>query len=383
MGSSYRTGIARLLVGAGLAWAALGQLPMPGYPLWYLHVVALETSLAATVLGALGVAAGLAGPARARVGRAARALAAVASVLGLLPLLTAWPLYARLGARFSPGEYLGVLRLPPVRVERDVRLDAGSPLLVDLYHAAAAVPRPYVIVIHGGSWRGGDKGPGEHVSRALAAAGYTVVDVQYRLAPEHPFPRAVQDVKCLAGRLRQEASALGIDPSRGAYLGRSAGGQIALVAAYSAGDTRIPPSCPAEDQAPQAVVSLYAPTDLAWGHAHPLRPDVVRGPESLELYLEGPPSHRATAYRLASPLSWADRPLPPTLLIHGSADRLVSVEHARRLESGLRARRQGVQRLLVPLAEHGFDLRPGGIGEQLARAAVVAFLGNLLRPAVS
>lgn len=378
-----RAGLARACVALGVSWAALGQLPMPVYALWYLHVVALETSIAASAVGASGVVLGLIGRARCRFGRAATTVGALACVLGLLPLLTAWPFYARAGARFSPSEYLGALRLPAVRVERDVRLDPASPLLTDLYHAPGAGPHPYVVVIHGGSWRGGDKGAGEHVSRALAAAGYTVADVQYRLAPEHPFPRAVQDVKCLAGRLRQRSSALGIDPSRTAYLGRSAGGQIALVAAYSAGDSRLPPSCPAEDGVPRAVVSLYAPSDLVWGHAHPMRPDIVRGPESLELYLEGPPSLRAAAYGLASPLSWAGRPLPPTLLIHGSADRLVSAEHARRLEAGLSARQQDARLLLIPLAEHGFDLRPGGIGEQLARAAVVEFLASALARSLS
>src|SRR5207344_2053118 len=151
------------------------------------------------------------------------------------------------------------------------------------------------------------------ISRALAGAGYTVFDVEYGLAPEHPFPEAVADLKCLLGRLRARAAELDLDPVRGALLGRSAGGQIALVAAYSTGDARIPPSCATEEAPVQGVIALYAPADLVYGYANPMRPDVIRGNESLALYLGGPPDRRWETYRLASPRSWVDgRPLPPT-----------------------------------------------------------------------
>lgn len=376
-----RLRLARWLIGSALAWATLGFLPMPSYSLWYLHVAALETSLAASALALLALALG--GGRTPRFGAGATLLALAAFVLGVLPLLAAWPLYSRYDVGWSPGEYVGAWRASSARVVRDVRLDPDAPLLADLYPGRGAGPRPFVVVVHGGSWRGGDKGGAVHLSASLAAAGYTVADVQYSLAPSAPFPRAVQDVKCLAGRLRERAGELGIDAARGAYLGRSAGGQIALVAAYSAGDPRLAPGCAVEDRPPRAVVSLYAPTDLAWGHAQPLRPDVVRGPEAIECYLGGPPSQRAAAYRLASPASWGERALPSTLLIHGSADRLVSVEHARRLTASLSGRGQPVRSLLIPLAEHGFDFRRGGVGEQLARGVIVPFLARAVSPGAS
>ena len=365
---------ARVFAAVALVWAVLGQVPMPGYGSWYLHVAALETSLGAVVLASVALIAA-ARPARQRL---VLALALPAAAAGLLPLLAALPVYRRADARFSLFEYLGRSRPTSVRVQRDVRLAAAISLRADLYHPAGPGPHPYVVVVHGGSWQGGDKGAVPHVSYALAGAGYTVADVQYRLAPEYPFPNAVADVKCLAGSLRERAGEWAIDPTRGAYLGRSAGGQIALVAAYTSGAASLPPACAVADQPPQAVVSFYAPTDLAWGHAHPLRPDVVRGPASLETYLEGPPSRRAEAYRLGSALSWTDRELPPTLLVHGDADRLVSAHHARRLWAGLEAHGRAVQLLLVPQAEHGFDVRAGGVGEQLARSVLLRFLREAL-----
>ncbi len=143
------------------------------------------------------------------------------------------------------------------------------------------------------------------------------------------------------------------------------------------GDPRIAPSCAVADAPVQAVISLYAPTDLAWGHDNPPVPDPINGPVSIETYLGGPPRAQPEAYRLASPLTWADRSLPPTLLIHGTSDRLVRAEHARRLASGLAAGGHPVETLFVPLADHGFDRRTGGIGEQLARATILRFLERL------
>jgi acetyl esterase/lipase len=282
---------------------------------------------------------------------------------------------------FSVLEYVtGAPASPPVRIERDIVLDPRRPeLTADVFHAPGPAPHPFVVVVHGGSWRHGDKGELPQFSRRVAAAGYTVIDVRYALAPAAPFPRGVADVKCLVGRARESALRLGIDPARGALLGRSAGGQIALVAAYSARDPRIPPSCAVEDAPVRAVAAFYAPSDLQWGHANPMVPDVIRGTESIELYLGGPPTRAAEAYRLAAAETWADRALPATLLLHGGGDQLVSPIHSRQLAEGLARRGREVDFIEVPMGEHGMDARPGGTGDQIARQALLDFLGPRLR----
>jgi acetyl esterase/lipase len=295
-------------------------------------------------------------------------------VVGLIPALVVFPAYRREQAPFSLRAYLpGPRTEPPSR--RDVILDPARPdLAIDIDLPPGAGPHPFVVVVHSGAWRSGDKGEVRHVSRALAGAGHVVVDVRYRLAPANRFPASVADVKCLLGRLRERAAEFAIDPRRGALLGRSAGGQIALVAAYSAGDPRLPPACAVDDSPVSAVISVYGPTDLAWGYANPVRPDVVQGPHVLELYLGGPPSAIPDAYRLASPVAWVDRPVPRTLLIHGTGDRLVSVENARRLARALRDAGRPVEVLEIPLADHGFDHHAGGVADQLAQHVILRFL---------
>lgn len=367
----YGSGI---LAGVSLVQGLLIVTPMPTYGLWLAHLIALELSLAGVVLGA---AALMLAPRR----RALFALALGATVVNALPCLGALQAARRDGHRLSLREY--VVGAPPatVTVELDRMLDPGAAdLRVDVYHAPGGGPHPFVVVLHGGSWRHGDKGMGRHVSRFLAGAGFTVVDVRYRLAPEHPFPAGIEDVKCVLGRLRQQAAALRLDPSRAVLLGRSAGGHMALLAAYAAGDRRIAPRCDVPDLPVQGVVGIYPVTDLVWGYEDPVRPDVVRGPQSLELYLGGPPSERPDVYRLASPLSWVDRPLPPTLLIHGAWDRMVRPGHSERLHHALAAAGHPSRMAVVPFAEHGFDLRPGGWGEQLARAEILRFLREVAEP---
>jgi acetyl esterase/lipase len=356
---------------SGLAATSM-LLPAPTWSLWLVHAGLLETSLGVTVVGLLAFVLGR----RGRRGPWASGLALFGTGAGLLPFAAACPLYLGSPASFSWLEYVRGFQGPPVRVESDLELDAGG-LRADVYHGAGRGPRPLVVVVHGGSWQRGDKGEARYVSRALAAAGYVVADVQYRLAPRHLFPEAVADVKCWVGRLRERAQALGVDPRRLALLGRSAGGEVALVAAYSMGDARITPSCEVAEAPVQGVVSLYGPTDLPWGHDNPIFPDPIDGPGAIEAYLGGTPSQAPEAYRLASPLSWADRPLPSTLLIHGAGDRLVRAEHAGRLATGLRAAGRSVETLLIPMADHGFDRRPGGLGEQLARAAILRFLARV------
>ncbi len=227
-------------------------------------------------------------------------------------------------------------------------------------------------MVHGGSWRNGDKGELTNLAHELAAAGYTVADVRYRLAP---FPAGVLDVKRLVAAFRARAAELRLDPRRVALLGRSAGGQIALVAGYTAGAPALVSGLPEEPV--QAVVALYAPADLEWGHANPARPDIVRGTESLEVYLGGPPSTAPETWRLGSPLAWTAT-AAPTLLLHGDDDGIVGLEHSRRLDAALRAAGRDVRFVTVPFGTHGMDARPGSVSAQVVRHEVVDFLARTI-----
>ncbi len=125
----------------------------------------------------------------------------------------------------------------PVAATEDVAIAPG--LLGRAYtplHRAAG-PAGCVLFLHGGGWIMGDLEGFDHVCRALAnACGHTVVSVDYRLAPEHPFPAAVDDARAALAWVRGRGAAqLGHEPDRVVIGGDSAGGNLATVAARDGG----------------------------------------------------------------------------------------------------------------------------------------------------
>ncbi len=123
---------------------------------------------------------------------------------------------------------------PGLRTED--RTIAGVPVRVYWPDAAECSP-PVVLFFHGGGWVVGDVETYDGTARAHAAgAGAVVVSVDYRLAPEHPYPAAVDDVWAVTQWVAAHAEELGADPARIAVAGDSAGGNLAAAVALLARD---------------------------------------------------------------------------------------------------------------------------------------------------
>jgi acetyl esterase/lipase len=362
-------------------------VPQPNSILFRVSVGAAEWSLwfgAAALIGVcLGAWANTLG--HSRLASFALVCGLIAILLAAIPPTQAVRVALREGVALSLTRYLfGASPTPSVEETRDVEYAriGGHSLRLDVYRAAAreqAGAAPAVIVIHGGSWNSGTKGEFSAMSRTLARDGAVVFDINYRLAsPAQPFPAQIADVLCAIGWVKGNAATYGVDPQRIALLGRSAGGQLALLAAYAADDPRLSPSCAVGDTSVRAVVSFYAPTDLAWGYDHPLRPDVIESRPTLENYIGGTPRTDPDAYALASPTTHVQASSPPSLLIHGRLDRLVGVQHARFMAQALE--RAGVPHrvLILPWANHGFDYVSDGWGAQISEAEIKTFLATNL-----
>ena len=125
------------------------------------------------------------------------------------------------------------LGLPPPVVATEDRSIAGpgGPLKLRIYHPDAPGPLPALLYVHGGGYVIGDLETHDAVCRGLChQVGAVVVAVDYRLAPEHPFPAAVDDVVCVLQWLATHVKELRADPSRIAVAGDSAGAQLAATA---------------------------------------------------------------------------------------------------------------------------------------------------------
>ncbi len=116
----------------------------------------------------------------------------------------------------------------------------GGPIAMRGYRPAGATPQealPALVYFHGGGWVIGDLDTHDVLCRQLAnGARCAVFSIDYRLAPESPFPAAVEDCVAATRHLAAQARALAIDPARLAVGGDSAGGNLAAVVAIDARD---------------------------------------------------------------------------------------------------------------------------------------------------
>ncbi len=140
-----------------------------------------------------------------------------------------------------------VLQPPPDTVAevRDVLIPGPAGLLtLRLYRPAGSTYAdvlPGLLYLHGGGWILGDLNSHDGICRRLAnLAACEVVAVDYRLAPEHPFPAAVEDAAAALVWVSRQADELGIDPARIAVGGDSAGGNLAAVLAVMGRDGTAP-----------------------------------------------------------------------------------------------------------------------------------------------
>jgi acetyl esterase len=157
-----------------------------------------------------------------------------------MPLLTLTPEQAR-AAYAVAAEVLDLPRAPLPRVQ-DLQLPAadGSPLQARLY-AAGHGALPVLLYLHGGGFVIGSLETHDSLCRQLALrSGAAVLALDYRLAPEHRFPTAVDDAWAALRWLAARASTLGLDGTRLAVGGDSAGGTLAAVCALQARDAGLP-----------------------------------------------------------------------------------------------------------------------------------------------
>ncbi len=145
---------------------------------------------------------------------------------------------------------------PAVAEVRELQTDGGIPLR--LYRPAGAGPHPVLVYFHGGGWTIGDLDTHDVLCRQLCiGAGIGVVSVDYRLAPEHRFPAAVDDAVAATRWVQAQAGALGLDAQRLAVGGDSAGGNLAAVVCLALRDAGAP--------MPAFQLLVYPATDMRAG----------------------------------------------------------------------------------------------------------------------
>ncbi len=242
-------------------------------------------------------------------------------------------------------------------------------------------PAPAAVYVHGGSWVSGDYDTGgfiiDRIGPALAAHGFVVVSLDYRLGPRGHWPDQIVDVKCAIRYLRANAAHFHIDPVAIGAWGQSAGGHLVALlgtagrsAGWDIGAYRN------ESSTVQAVVDMAGPSDLlTMGD----QGDAVLVAESFISLLGSVPSRQLGAdLRKASPTTYVRKGDPPFLILDSNNDEIVYPEQSDELAWDLGL--AGVPHELMTVVDggHEFDTVGEVPPEAAVGAAVVDFFVRTL-----
>lgn len=236
-------------------------------------------------------------------------------------------------------------------------------LEVDFYPSQVGQPAPCVVVLHTGGWDDGTRHEFLAMNSELARFGYGVAAIDYRFAPQSPWPAQREDLLGSIRFLQNHAEELGIDPKTFVLLGRSAGGQIAEAVAYEGVEPAI-----------KGCIAFYAPADMHFAFKYADAKDILNSAKLLRQFLGGTPEEAQINYDGASGILHVKAESVPTLLIHGRQDEMVWVKQSQRLAEQLKSVGAKYDYVELPWATHAFDYNFNGPGGQISRWAVERFL---------
>jgi len=252
-------------------------------------------------------------------------------------------------------------------------------LLCDVWQPPEGVARSglALVYLHASAWWILDKDFGTRpLFRHLAAQGHVIMDVAYRLCPEVDIYGMVGDVKRAVAWMKANAARYQVDPERVVLWGASAGGHLALLAAYTPRHPLLtPPDVQGCDLSARAVVSYYGPTDLRACYHHLAQTRLIGLPKveiglpgaaelkkktteagRMDTLLGGHLHEVPEVYELASPVAHVHAACPPTLLIQGEPDVIQPAAATRELYRRLVECGVPAVNIMYPLTNHVFDL---------------------------
>jgi len=273
----------------------------------------------------------------------------------------------------------------------------------DVHLVGDGASRPVIVWIHGGCLIMGHRGdiPAWQLRR-YTDAGYAVVSIDYRLAPETKLPAIIDDLQDAFHWVRERGAELfQADPRRVVAIGHSAGGYLALMAGVIC------------DPRPAALVSFYGFGDIVGDWCS--RPDPTycqqpiiarqkaqraigrevisgtpgphnRGEFYVHLRQQGlwplevsghDPETEPGFFDLYCPVRNVDREYPPTLLLHGDCDTDVPHAQSAMMAAALAGATVDHELVTIPGGQHGFDAEHSEVSER-AVSKVLAFLGDRL-----
>ncbi len=259
-------------------------------------------------------------------------------------------------------------RMSACRLIEDIEYarPGGEPLLLDILQPVGAGPHPVLIYLHGGGFAIGSKRTHRALAAAYASQGYLVCNVDYRLAPKHPFPAAVEDACAAWLWAAEHVSDYAGDPQRIGLAGESAGANLALAVTLACCTPRPEPfAAPLFERGLQPHAAL-----LYCGFLQTSKPERYRragvsalaagiATDASRSYLGKFAQHPGAEHALADPLCLVEamtraQNLPPIFIAAGLADPVAA--DSQRLEDALKRLRSEHAAHYYPGETHAFHV---------------------------
>lgn len=234
----------------------------------------------------------------------------------------------------------------------------GTALTMDVFQPGDANGAGIIFMVSGGFFSA-KEAINQKFYQPLLDHGYTVFAVVHGSQPRFIIPEIMEDVHRAARYIRRNASKYGVDPGRLGVSGGSAGGHLSLILATQGqpGNEKAKDPVDRESSAVQAVACFFPPTDFAnWG----TNGDDAVGVGTLAKFKPafGPrsdtPEGREALSREISPIHFVRSNLPPILIMHGDADRLVPFYQAEIFAQRVREKGSTIEVVKKPGADHGW-----------------------------
>lgn len=291
-----------------------------------------------------------------------------------------------------------------IEVERDIPYGPSNDAhpawrVLDIYRPVHRPgPWPVVFYVHGGAFHLLSKDTHWLMGLVFARFGYMVVNISYRLAPQHPYPAAIEDTALAYTWMAKRLAELGGDPTRVAVAGESAGGNLVTALTLTACQRRSEPWAQGVFETglvPRAALPFCALLQVTQPERFWTRREMPRWltgmlRDASNVYLHGHPREPCEATELADPLRVLEecvggiravphfaRPLPPFFAPVGTRDPLL--DDTRRLEKALRALDVPVEARYYPGGIHAFHAMVWDPSARRCWRDALAFLDRHMR----
>lgn len=228
----------------------------------------------------------------------------------------------------------------------------GKSLQLDIYKPKKlAKPAPLLVFIHGGAWTGGKRADYLVYLLAFAQKGYVTATVSYRLVKDSVYPACADDITDAVQWFFKNGDKYGYDPDRIALIGGSAGGHLALLAAYGwqkAGANNDTAHVSESGRRIKAVVDLYGPADFTT--------EFAKNNATVINFLGHTYKENPELFTEVSPVHYLDKNDPPTMILHGTSDQTVPISQSDELKEKLDSLDIPNVYVRLPLWPHTMDL---------------------------